>query len=119
MDCQWLPQLHTYGLLRGSFRPPEESCALRALVRHRENLVRYRSVHLQHMHKALQLMNVQLSQVLSDISGVTGLSIIRAIVAGERDPQVLARLRNPKCARTEAEIAKALLRTTVSRASHS
>jgi transposase len=108
LDCQWIQQLHTYGLLRASFRPPEGICALRALARHRDNLVRYCSAHIQHMQKALQLMNVKLSQVVSDITGITGLSIIRAIVAGERDPQVLARLRNPKCANSEAQIAKAL-----------
>lgn len=108
LDCQWIQQLHTYGLLRASFRPPAEICALRALARHRDNLIRYRSAHIQHMQKALQLMNIKLAQVVSDITGVTGMSIIRSIVAGERDPKVLARLRNPKCARSEAEIAKAL-----------
>ena len=108
LDCQWIQQLHTYGLLRASFRPPAEICALRALARHRDNLIRYRSAHIQHMQKALQLMNIKLAQVVSDITGVTGMSIIRSIVAGERDPKVLARFRNPKCARSEAEIAKAL-----------
>lgn len=108
LDCQWIQQLHTYGLLRASFRPPEEICALRALARHRDNLIRYRAAHIQHMQKALQLMNVKLTQVVSDITGVTGMSIIRAIVAGERRPGELARLRNPKCAKSEAEIAKAL-----------
>jgi transposase len=108
LDCQWIQQLHTYGLLRASFRPPEEICALRALARHRRNLVRYRAAHIQHMQKALQLMNIKLTQVVSDITGVTGLSIIRAIVAGQRDPRVLARLRNPQCAKSEEEIAKAL-----------
>ena len=108
LDCQWIQQLHTYGLLRASFRPPEEICALRALVRHRDNLIRYRSAHIQHMQKALQQMNVQLTQVVSDITGVTGLSIIRAIVAGEHNPRVLARLRNSMCAKSEAEIAAAL-----------
>jgi len=108
LDCQWIQQLHTYGLLRASFRPPEEICALRALVRHRANLVRYRSAHIQHMQKALQQMNVQLTQVVSDITGVTGLSIIRAIVAGEHRPHVLAGMRNRQCAKSEAEIAAAL-----------
>ena len=107
-DCQWIQQLHSYGLLRGSFRPEAEICALRSLVRHRENLVHLRAAHIQHMQKALHLMNLQLTQVVSDISGLTGLSIIRAIVAGERDPRTLARLRNAKCAKSEAEIAKAL-----------
>lgn len=108
LDCQWIQQLHSYGLLRASFRPEEDICALRALVRHRENLVSYRASHIQHMHKALQQMNVQLSQVVSDITGVTGMLIIRAILAGERDPTVLAAMRNPRCAHTEAEIAAAL-----------
>jgi len=108
LDCQWIQQLHTYGLLRASFRPPEEICALRALVRHRDNLVRYRSAHIQHMQKALQQMNVQLTQAVSDITGVTGLSIIRAIVAGEHNPRVLACLRNSQCKKSEAEIAAAL-----------
>ena len=108
LDCQWIQQLHTYGLLRASFRPPEEICALRALARHRDNLIRYRSAHIQHMQKALQLMNVKLTQVVSDITGVTGLSIIRAILAGERDPHQLARFRQSGCKKSEEEIAKAL-----------
>jgi hypothetical protein len=108
LDCQWIQQLHTYGLLRASFRPPEETCALRALARHRDNLIRYRSAHIQHMQKALQLMNVKLTEVVSDITGVTGLSIIRAIVAGEQDPHKLAGFRQSGCAKSEEEIAKAL-----------
>jgi transposase len=108
LDCQWIQQLHTYGLLRASFRPPAEMCALRALARHRDNLIRYRSAHIQHMQKALELMNVKLTRVVSDITGVTGLSIIRAIVAGERDPYELATLRQPGCAKSEEQIAKAL-----------
>jgi transposase len=108
LDCQWIQQLHTYGLLQRSFRPPDEICALRALVRQRENLVRYRSAHIQHMQKALQQMNVLLTQVVSDITGVTGMRIIRAIVSGERDPHALARMRHSQCARSEAEIVAAL-----------
>lgn len=108
LDCQWIQQLHTYGLLHASFRPPEEICALRALARHRDNLIRYRSAHIQHMQKALQLMNVKLTQVVSDITGVTGLSIIRAIAAGEQDPHQLARFRQPGCKKSEQQIAKAL-----------
>ena len=107
-DCQWLQQLHTYGLLRASFRPPEEICALRAVARHRANLIRYQAGHVQHMHKALQMMNVKLSQAVSDLTGATGLRIIRAILAGERDPLILAQLRDPKCAKSESEIAQAL-----------
>ena len=108
LDCQWIQQLHTYGLLRASFRPPEEICALRALARHRDNLIRYRAAHIQHMQKALQLMNLKLTSVVSDITGVTGMSIIRTITAGERDPDQLARLRQSGCANSEEEIAKAL-----------
>lgn len=108
LDCQWIQQLHSYGLLRASFRPPEEICALRALARHRDNLIRYGSAHIQHMQKALQLMNVKLTEVVSDITGVTGLSIIRAIVAGEQDPHRLARLRQPGCKKSAEQIAKAL-----------
>lgn len=108
LDCQWIQQLHTYGLLRPSFRPPEHIAAIRALVRQREMLTQYRSAHIQHMQKALLLMNVQLTTVLSDITGVTGMQIIRAIVAGERDPHVLASYRNAKCAKSEEQIAQAL-----------
>ncbi len=107
-DCQWIQQLHSYGLLTASFRPAEEMRVLRAYLRQRAMLVEHRAGHIQHLQKALQQMNVQLTQVLSDISGTTGLQILRAIVAGERDPQVLARLRHGRCQRSEAEIAKAL-----------
>jgi len=108
MDCQWIQQLHTYGLLQPSFRPPEQICTLRSLVRHRDMLIKYRSAHIQHMQKALHLMNIQLTNVLSDIRGVTGMKIIRAIVAGERDPDVLARYRDKRCAKSRAEISKSL-----------
>jgi transposase len=108
LDCQWIQQLHTYGLLNPSFRPPEEMVALRSLVRHREMLVQYRSAHIQHMQKALTQMNLRLTNVLSDISGVTGLKIIRAIVAGERNPHKLAQFRDERCKKSAAEIAKSL-----------
>jgi len=108
LDCQWIQQLHSYGLLHASFRPSEEICALRALARHRDNLIQRRSAHIQHMQKALELMNVKLTEVVSDITGVTGLSIIRAIVGGERDPQYLASFRQSGCKKSEAQIAKAL-----------
>lgn len=108
LDCQWIQQLHTYGLLQASFRPPEQICAVRSLVRHREMLIRYRASHIQHMQKALDLMNLKLTNVLSDITGVTGMQIIRAIVAGEHDPQVLARYRNSQCKHSEADILKSL-----------
>jgi len=107
-DCQWLQGLHSVGLLRGSFRPAEELAALRAYLRHRAGLIEHRAAHIQHMQKALAQMNVQLTQAVKDITGVTGLAIIRAIVAGERDAQQLAALRQPGVKKTEAEIAKAL-----------
>ena len=107
-DCQWIQQLHTYGLLGSSFRPNEEICVLRALVRQRTNLVSSRSRQIQLMQKAMELMNVKLTEVVSDITGVTGMSIIRAIVQGERDAKQLAQLRNPQCKKSEDEIAMAL-----------
>ena len=115
-DCQWIQYLHTCGLLSGSFRPEAEMCALRAYLRHRATLLDYRAAHIQHMQKALQQMNVQLPQVLTDITGTTGLAIIRAIVAGERDPVHLAQFRDPRCAHSTEEIAKAL--TGHDRAAH-
>jgi transposase len=108
LDCQWIQQLHTYGLLQPSFRPPEQICTLRSLVRHRDMLIKYRSAHIQHMQKALTVMNVRLTNVLSDITGVTGMKIIRSIVAGERNPEVLASYRHGSCAKSETEIAKSL-----------
>jgi transposase len=110
-DAQWLQQLHALGLLRGSFRPAAEMRVLRAYVRQRAELIEHRAPHILHMHKALLQMNIQLPQVLTDITGVTGLAIIRAIVAGERDPVVLAQLRNPACKSTEEQIARALTGT--------
>jgi transposase len=108
LDCQWIQRLHTYGLLRGSFRPPESILALRAYHRQRQLLIRYQAGHVQHMQKALEQMNVKLTEVLSDITGLTGLNIIKAILDGQRNPVALARLRDPKCAKEEAEFAKAL-----------
>ena len=108
LDCQWIQQLHTYGLLQGSFRPADNICALRALARHRDMLIRYRSSHVQHMQKALHMMNVQLTNVLSDITGVTGLKIIRGIVSGDHDPQKLAEYRDYRCSKSKEEIALAL-----------
>lgn len=107
-DCQWLQQLHTYGLLEGAFRPPEQICALRAYLRQRANLVRYAASHIQHMQKALNQMNLMLHTVVSDITGVTGMKILRAILRGERDPQKLARYRDRRCKKDEDTIAKAL-----------
>ena len=108
LDCQWIQQLHTYGLLQASFRPPEQICAIRGLVRHRDMLIKYRSAHIQHMQKALTVMNLRLTNVLSDITGVTGMKIIRSILAGERNPEVLASYRHSNCAKSQAEIAKSL-----------
>lgn len=108
MDCQWVQQLHTYGLLRGSFRPDEEMCAVRTYTRHRAMLIQSRSQHIQHMQKALHQMNLQLTNVISDITGETGMNIIRAIVAGERNPATLAQFRNSHCRHSQADIAKAL-----------
>lgn len=89
-DCQWIQRLHTYGLLQGSFRPEDPYCVLRTYLRYRDELVSARSTQCQHMQKALQQMNLQLTQVLSDVAGVSGLAIIGAIVQGERDPAKLA-----------------------------
>jgi len=107
-DCQWLHRWHTYGLVSASFRPDAELVAVRAYLRHRASLLEHRTAHIQHMQKALPPMNVQLTQVLSDITGETGLAILRKIVAGDRDPVALAPLRDPRCQHSEDEIAKAL-----------
>ena len=107
-DCQWIQRLHQYGFLSASFRPAAEMVVLRSYLRQRAMLIEHRAAHIQHMQKALHQMNLQLTQVLSDISGVTGLAIIRAIVAGERNPALLAQLRHGRCQRSEADIAKAL-----------
>lgn len=108
LDCQWLQQLHSYGLLSGSFRPEDQICVLRSYIRHRDSLIKSACVHIQRMQKALTQMNVQLHKVVSDITGTTGMAIIRAIVAGERNPQVLAAKRHHRTKRPEAEIAAAL-----------
>src|SRR5207302_621782 len=94
LDCQWLQQLHTYGLLAGAFRPPGEVCVLRSYLRQREMLTQSASMHIQHMQKALQQMNLLLHNVVSDITGVTGMKIIIARLAGERNPHVFARHRD-------------------------
>ena len=95
VDCQWLQQLHTYGLLSGAFRPEEDIRRLRSYLRQRAMLVEYASHHVQHMQKALTEMNVKLQHVISDITGKTGMEIIEAIMRGERNPRRLARLRDP------------------------
>ncbi len=108
LDCQWIQQLHSYGLLKGSFRPPDDIRTLRSLIRHRDALIASRAVHIQHMQKALVQMNIRLTNVLKDISGITGLRIIRDIIAGCHDPQALARHRDFRCHHSEDEIAKSL-----------
>jgi len=108
LDCQWLQQLHTYGLLSGAFRPNDQVCALRAYMRQRGMLIKYAGMHIQHMQKALSQMNIQLLNVLSDITGETGMKIIRAIVAGERDPMILANYRDRRCKNSLEIIAKSL-----------
>jgi transposase len=110
-DAQWLQKLHALGLLRASFRPDAEIAALRTLVRYRSELIAHRAPHILHLQKALQQMNIKLERVLSDIMGTTGQAIIRAIVAGERDPVRVAKLRNPACRSSEETIAKALTGT--------
>jgi len=107
-NAQWRHPLHALGLLRGSFRPDAEMVTLRTLARYRTELIERRAPHINHLQQALKQMNIQLNVVLSDITGVTGLAILRAIVAGERDPARLAELRNPGCKASVAEISKAL-----------
>ncbi len=108
LDCQWIYRLHSVGLLAAAFRPDEKTCQLRSYLRQRATLIRYAGQHIQHMQKALEQMNLKLTEIISDITGVTGRAIIQAILRGTRDPQKLARLRNQKCKATEAEIAEAL-----------
>jgi transposase len=107
-DCQWLQQLHTYGLLTSAFRPDDETCVLRSYMRQRDALVTQAGQHIQHMQKALELMNVKLTEVLSDITGATGMAIIEDILAGKRDPKELAKHRNVRCKHDEETITKAL-----------
>ena len=108
VDCQWIQELHSVGLLRGSFRPTAAIAALRAYLRHRETLVQSAATHVQRMQKALVQMNLQLPVVISDITGVTGLRILRDIVAGRTDPHALAQHRDHRCQASEAEITAAL-----------
>jgi transposase len=109
LDCQWIRQLHMYGLLDAAFRPSAEMLPLRALNRQREMLVGYASDHIRHMHKALDLMNVKLHLVVSDTVGVTGMRILRAIIDGKHDPKYLAALREPSCQRSKEDFVKALI----------
>lgn len=108
-DCQWLQYLHSVGLVRASFRPEQAVCTVRSILRHRDSLVQMASVHVQHMQKALDQMNLQLHHVISDITGLTGTAIIHAILDGERDPHKLAELRDNRIKSTKETIAKALV----------
>jgi transposase len=108
-DCQWLRYLHSVGLLRGSFRPEQAVCSVRSILRHRDSLVQMGSSHVQHMQKALDQMNLQLHHVISDITGTTGIAILEAILAGERNPHTLAALRNRRIKASADTIAKSLV----------
>src|SRR5713226_283458 len=107
-ESQWLMKLHTYGLLRNSFRPPQEIRTMRTYWRQRNDLVRSAARHIQRIQKTLTQMNMQLANVLSDVSGVTGQAIIKAILTGERDPQKLAAFRDPRVKASEKDIARSL-----------
>ena len=108
LDAQWIQRLHECGLLRASFRPHETIVALRSYLRHRERMVEFSASHIQHMQKALMQMNLQLHHVVSDITGVTGMKIIRAIVDGNREAEALARFRDVRCKASEETLCKAL-----------
>lgn len=107
-DAQWLQKLHACGLLKASFRPDRQISALRSYLRQRERHLDYCAAHIQHMQKALTFMNLQLHHVISDITGVTGMKIIRSIVQGQQNPVVLAKLRDGRCKATQETIAAAL-----------
>jgi transposase len=107
-ECQWIQHLHSLGLLQAAFRPDAEVCAVRSLMRHRNDMVMMASEHIQHMQKALTQMNVQFQHVISDLTGLTGLAVLDAIVAGERNPEVLAKLRDPHIKASEETIRKSL-----------
>ena len=108
LDCQWIQQLMTYGLLSGAFRPADQVCVLRSLWRQRAMLLRNQGRHVQHMQKALTQMNIQLANVISDIAGETGQKILRAIVAGQRDGHILGAMKNARIRASIDEIAKSL-----------
>jgi len=108
LDCQWLCQLHTYGLLHGAFRPADEVCTLRAYVRQRSTLINSCASYIQRMQKALAQMNIQLHNVVTDITGATGMRIIKAILNGERNPDTLAAMRDPRCKNSSYTIARSL-----------
>ena len=97
IDCQWLQQLHSHGLLTAAFRPEDKIVELRGYLRHRTSLIESAAIHINRMQKALLQMNVYLHNAISDITGVTGMAIVRAILAGERNPTKLAKMRDPRC----------------------
>jgi transposase len=109
LDCQWLQYLHSVGLLRASFRPEHAICEIRSLMRHRDNLVQMACVHVQHMQKSLDQMNLQIHHVISDITGMTGLAILDGIIAGKTDPEELAKLRNYRIKASTETITKSLV----------
>jgi transposase len=109
LDCQWLQYLHSVGLLRASHRPPQTIYGLRSIWRHRESLVQIAATHIQHMQKALDQMNLQLHHVISDITGATGLAIVDAILAGQRDPEKLAELRNRQIKASRETVIQSLI----------
>jgi hypothetical protein len=117
IDARWLQQLHAYGLLRGSFHPPADIAALRAYMRQRQRLLDYAGSHIQHMQKALVQMNIQLHHVVADITGKTGMGIVRAIVEGVHDPLLLAAHRDRRCKASEETIRAALQGPLCGRAS--
>ncbi|MEI7903231.1 MAG: IS110 family transposase [bacterium] len=107
-DCQWLQKLHSCGLLHGGFRPPESITAVRTLLREKENLTAARTQWIQQMQKSCDQMNIRIHHAVSDIDGKTGLAIIEAIISGRRDPVELAKLRDKRCKKNEAQIAEEL-----------
>ena len=109
LDCQWLQQLHSYGLLRGSFRPEDRICVLRSYIRQRDTLIKSAAAHLNRIQKVLEQMNIQLHKVITDIAGVTGMRILKAILDGERDPVKLAHLKDYRVKSSTETIAKSLV----------
>lgn len=107
-DCQWLQRLHSCGLLHAAFRPPESIVAVRTLLREKENLIATRAQFIQQMQKSCDQMNIRIHHAVSDIDGATGMAIVKAIIGGERDPAKLAKLRDRRCKKTEAQIAEQL-----------
>ena len=107
-DCQWVQRLHSCGLLQGAFRPPEQICMLRTLVRDKGNLVAEQGDWVRRMQKSLEQMNVRVHRAVADLTGATGMALVRAIVKGEREARELAKLRDPRCHKSEEEIAEQL-----------